>query len=152
MPCQATETIVRVVGDRIQGCDIFLEVSNSITIGVAYAKNAIALSEIDPAIGSQQDLHRRSRSIVEHSPMGAIGIEDEDLIEFRSRVTCRAKMRMACDNVNTTIGIDIDACGSRDLWRINEKIDMDTRNFGDRSFIFCVCSMRYERLQHCCDG
>ena len=92
MPGHAAEAVVRVVRERVHGGEVFFQITDSVLVGVLHAQDAVALREIDPAIGAALDMHGGIRFVVKNAAVFAILVEHHHLVMRWSRITRRPEV------------------------------------------------------------
>ena len=108
MPGHAAEAVVRVIRQRVQRRQIFLQIAHTIAIRILHPQQAITLSQVQPAIRAAFHMHRGIRLIVKNAAVFAIGIEDQDLIMLRALIALRAEMRVTGRQPDAAFFIHVD--------------------------------------------
>ncbi|MFO1438505.1 MAG: hypothetical protein U1F81_09285 [Verrucomicrobiaceae bacterium] len=121
MPGHAAEAVVRIIGDRVERGEVFLGVTGAVAIAVLHTQDAVALGEVNPALGAAFDMHRGIGLVVEDAAVFAVGIENENLIVLRAVVAFWPMMRVACGEPDASFFIDINAGGRDEIGMLGEQ-------------------------------
>ena len=143
MPRHATQTVVRIIGNRVERCKKFFQIANAITIGISNAHNTISLSKINPAITPKDQLHRGIGLLVKDASIFPRRIEHEDLIVLGTDVAFRAKMGVTGDEPDSALRINIDTRWCHEIGIFGQQChgDAGLLNFNRRSQ--CRQSLRW---------
>ena len=114
MPRQSFKSVVRIDSLGLQREDIFFDIALSIAVGISDTRDSIAFGEIDPAVRSEFQIHRRIGGVVEHLPLFGFPVsvlvsEDKDFIVFRTNVVVRPKMCMRGDDPDPPLIVNVNS-------------------------------------------
>ena len=100
------------IGNEID--ESLFEVARAVTVAVPHSQNAVAFGEVNPAVGTEFEIHGLLGSGVEDLA-GAVRIKSENLVVFGTRIILGWQVSMTGNRPDPALIIDIHAGGCGDV-------------------------------------